>query len=91
VEEELALELLRGKIDHVAKQDQVAIIAVVGAAMRGKPGIASRVFQALAERQINIISIAQGSSEHNLSLVVLHEDVDEGVRAIHDQFELDAI
>lgn len=91
VEEELALELMRGNIDSVCKQDEVAIIAVVGSAMRGKPGIAGRVFNALADRNINIISIAQGSSEYNLSLVVIHQDVDEGVRAIHKQFNLHEI
>jgi len=91
VEKEFELEMMRGDIDHVANQDQVAIIAVVGAGMKGKPGIASRVFGALADRQVSIISIAQGSSEYNLSLVVRQEDVDEGVRAIHRQFELDKI
>ena len=91
VERELELELVRGDIDRVNRQDGVAIIAVVGSAMRGKPGIASRVFGAVAEKEINIISIAQGSSEYNLSLVVTQEDGDEGVRAIHEQFELDRI
>jgi aspartate kinase len=91
VEEELALERMRGNIDSVGKQDEVAIIAIVGSAMRGKPGIAGRVFSALADRDINIISIAQGSSEYNLSLVVIHQDVDEGVRAIHRQFNLHEI
>ena len=91
VEKELELEMLRGDIDHVASQDQVAIVAVVGAGMKGKPSIACRVFGALADKEINIISIAQGSSEYNLSLVVKQGDVDEGVRAIHKQFDLDKI
>jgi len=91
VEKELELEMLRGDIDHVASQDQVAIVAVVGAGMKGKPSIACRVFGALADKEINIISIAQGSSEYNLSLVVKQDDVDEGVRAIHKQFDLDKI
>ncbi|MCD6520189.1 MAG: aspartate kinase [Anaerolineae bacterium] len=91
VEREFELELLRGDIDRVHSQDEVAIIAVVGAGMLGRPGIASRVFGALADREINIISIAQGSSEYNLSLVVAQRDVDEGVRAIHKQFGLDKI
>ena len=91
VEEELALELIRGSIDTVRNIDGMAIIAVVGAGMRGKPGIAVRVFQALAEKSINIVSIAQGSSEYNLSLVVAQGDVDEGVRAIHKQFRLHEI
>jgi len=85
------LELMRHDIDHIARDDEVSIVAVVGAGMRGKPGIASEVFGALAERDINIISIAQGSSEYNLSLVVAHEDTDAAVRAIHERFGLDRI
>jgi bifunctional aspartokinase / homoserine dehydrogenase 1 len=88
---EFELELMRGDIDAVTSQDEVAIIAVVGAGMRGKPGIAYHIFGAVAEKGINILSIAQGSSEYNLSLVVSHQDVDEGVRAIHQQFGLDKI
>jgi len=91
IEEELDREMLRRDIDHVDSQDQVAIIAAVGAGMKGKPGIAARVFAALADQEINIISIAQGSSEYNLSLVVAQSDVDEGVRAIHRQFGLDQV
>jgi aspartate kinase len=88
---ELELELLRGDIQQVASQDNVAIVAVVGAGMLGHPGIASHVFGALADESINIISIAQGSSEYNLSLVVADENVDDAVRAIHKQFHLNAI
>lgn len=91
LEQELELEMLRGDIDSVSSQGQVAIIAVVGAAMRGRPGIAVRVFGALANLSINVISIAQGSSEFNLSLVVSQEDVDDGVRAIHEQFGLSEV
>ncbi|MGI6368112.1 MAG: aspartate kinase [Anaerolineae bacterium] len=88
VEEDLAHEISRGQIDGVTVQDQVAIVAVVGAGMRGQPGIASQVFGALAEHNISVISIAQGSSEYNLSLVLSHGDVNNGVRAIHDRFGL---
>jgi len=91
VEKEFELEMMRTDIDHVNNQDQVAIVAVVGAGMEGKPGIASRVFGALADSNISIISIAQGSSEYNLSMVIKQGDVDEGVRAIHKQFGLDKI
>ncbi len=91
LEEELALEIMRGEIDSVDSQDQVAIIAVVGGGLRGKPGIAARVFKALASQEINIISIAQGSSEYNLSMVVDQEDTSRGVQSIHQQFELDQV
>jgi aspartate kinase len=89
LEQELELEMMRGIIDRVNRQDEVAIIATVGAGMLGRPGIASRVFGAVGDASINIISIAQGSSEYNLSLVVDQGDVDEAVRAIHQQFHLE--
>ncbi|MEA3407337.1 MAG: aspartate kinase, monofunctional class [Chloroflexota bacterium] len=91
VEDELELEIMRGDIEGVHTQDGVAILAIVGAGMLDQAGIASRVFNALAAREINIISIAQGSSDYNLSLVVDRKDVDAGVRAIHKQFALDKI
>jgi len=91
VEGEFELEIMRGDIHRVLWQSQVAIVANVGVGMKGRPGIAYRVFSALADKEINIISIAQGSSEYNLSLVVTHDDVDKAVRAIHRQFELHAI
>ncbi len=89
VEREFELEIMHGDVDHVGSQSNVSIIAVVGAGMRGHPGIAARVFGALAKNEISIISIAQGSSEYNLSLVVGNGDVDVGVRAIHEQFQLE--
>lgn len=91
VKAEFELEMLHGDISRVVSQDDAAIIAVVGAGMKGVPGIAARVFGALAGKGINIISIAQGSSEYNLSLVVAQADVDEGVRAIHQEFALDRV
>jgi len=91
IEREFEHEILRHDIDRIGSQDKIAIIAAVGAGMKGKPGIAARVFGALADQGISVISIAQGSSEYNLSLVVVHDDVDEGVRAIHRQFGLGRI
>jgi len=88
LEEEFQLEMMRRDVDRISARHDVAIVAVVGAGMLGRPGIASEVFSALAEREINVISIAQGSSEYNLSLVVAQADADEAVRAIHDRFQL---
>lgn len=81
-------ELLRHNIDRVQAQENVAIVAAVGAGMKGTPGIAARVFGALGARGINVISIAQGSSEYNLSLVVKGDEVEAAMRHIHEQFEL---
>ena len=82
-------ELEKRLIDRIGSQDDVAIVAVVGAGMRGTPGIGAKVFRALGEAGINVISIAQGSSEHNLSLVVARADAEEAVRCIHKEFRLE--
>jgi aspartokinase/homoserine dehydrogenase 1 len=81
-------ELARRNVDRIWAQDGVAIVAVVGAEMKGTPGIAAKVFGALGKRGVNVISIAQGSSEYNISLVVEEEDMEDAVRYIHQEFGL---
>ena len=81
-------ELARQDIDRIIADDDVVIIAVVGAGIRSTPGVAAKVFGALGRNGVNVISIAQGSSEHNLSLVVQEEDADTAVRHIHEEFGL---
>ncbi len=88
LEKEFELERLRGNIDRIAAQSKVVIVAIVGAGMKGIPGIAAKVFGALGEHGLNVISIAQGSSEYNLSLVMDEKDADDAVRAIHAGFDL---
>ena len=85
LDKEFELDRLRGNIDRIWSQNHIVIVAVVGAGMKGTPGIAGQVFGALGERNINIISIAQGSSEYNLSLVVDERDADEAMRVIHSR------
>ncbi|HID64008.1 MAG TPA: aspartate kinase [Anaerolineae bacterium] len=88
LENEFELELARRNIDRIWAQGDVAIVAVVGAGMKGTPGIGAKVFGALGRNAINVISVAQGSSEYNISLVVDERDVDDAVRYIHQEFEL---
>jgi aspartate kinase len=85
LEDELALELSRRDIDRVWSMDSVVIVSAVGAGMRGTPGVAARLFNALADRQINVIAIAQGSSECSISLVVDAEQATQAVQQIHDE------
>ena len=66
--------------------DQVAVVAAVGSGMHGHPGIAARVFTAAARKNINIVAIAQGSSELSISFVTSVEDGPEAVRALHAEF-----
>ncbi|MGQ9501311.1 MAG: aspartate kinase [Anaerolineae bacterium] len=86
--EEMARELERQDIENITAQDNIVILTVVGAGMRGTPGIASKVFGALGREQINVIAIAQGSSEYNISIVVDQHNADNAVRALHAEFGL---
>jgi aspartate kinase len=88
--EEMARELERRDLDEISTQDDIVILAVVGAGMQGTPGVSARVFGALGHFGINVIAIAQGSSEFNISLVVIEGEADEAVRAIHEEFRLHA-
>ncbi|HSM54717.1 MAG TPA: aspartate kinase [Candidatus Sulfomarinibacteraceae bacterium] len=83
VEEEFAVELGRRDIDRVWAMQPVSIVTVVGSGMRGTPGIAGRIFGALGDNGLNIIAIAQGSSECSISLVVDGADTTAAVQHIH--------
>ena len=89
LESAFELELARRNVDRIWAQNNVGIIAVVGAGMKGTPGIAAKVFGALGKHGINIVSIAQGSSEYNISFVVDEADMEKAVRYIHQEFGLD--
>jgi len=84
-------ELHKGLIDAVTASSGRAVIAVVGEGMAGTPGVAARVFSALASGNINVVAIAQGSSERNISLVVSATDAPEAARRIHAAFQLSKI
>jgi aspartate kinase len=87
---EIAL-LGRGLIREVTAEDDVCVVAVVGAGMKGTPGVASKIFTAIARKGINVRMIAQGSSELNISFVVKETDGEDAVRAIHEEFKLNKI
>jgi aspartokinase/homoserine dehydrogenase 1 len=81
-------EIARREVDNILVQPGMATIAVVGLGMAGTPGIASRVFSALAAGEINIVAIAQGSSELNISVVVSAAQTASALRRIHEAFQL---
>lgn len=81
-------EIARKEIDRVELQSGMATLAVVGIGMAGHPGIAARVFRALAEASVNVVAIAQGSSELNISFVVSATEAAAAQRSIHDAFQL---
>jgi aspartokinase/homoserine dehydrogenase 1 len=86
--EAFAPEIAEQTVEHVSANPNVAIVAVVGENMRGIPGIAGRTFGALGREGVNIIAIAQGSSEYNISLVVEQSSAQRAVAALHAEFRL---
>jgi len=86
---EIALLERGGIVSEVTTEDDVAVIAVMGANMKGTLGVASKIFSTVAKKGINIRMIAQGSSELNISFVVKEKDGVAVVRAIHEEFNLD--
>jgi aspartate kinase len=84
----LELNLLGKVIKQVNVNDDVAVIAVVGSGMRGIKGVAAKVFGAVAKHGVNVIMIAQGSSELNLAFVVNDKDCERAVEALHEEFGL---
>jgi len=77
-----------GVVREITAEGDVCIIAAVGAGMKGTPGVAAKVFDAVARRGVNVRMIAQGSSELNISFVVKEADGEEAVRALHEGFKL---
>jgi aspartate kinase len=86
LERMFSAELRRHDVEQVEVDAPVAIVAAVGEGMRGTPGVAARVFGALGRAKVNVMAIAQGSSELNISLVVSEAERDRAVHAIHDEF-----
>jgi aspartate kinase len=87
---EFAQDVAHEKVEHITLDPNIAIVAVVGENMRGTPGVAARTFMAVGKESVNIIAIAQGSSESNISFVVSDKDMKAAVMAAHREFGLAA-
>jgi len=85
---EFAQDLDHHKVEHIRVDPQIAIVAVVGQNMCGIPGIAGKTFNALGKEGVNLIAIAQGSSETNISFVIEEQSVVPALRTLHREFGL---
>jgi len=88
LEASFAIELAHGYLKPIEVDDSVALLAVVGEGMRGTPGLAGRIFSAISRQSVNIIAIAQGSSELTISIVVHRDGMERAIRAIHTECQL---
>jgi len=82
---EFSLELAHGYLEPVDVDTEVGLLAIVGEGMQGTPGLAGRIFTAISREGINIIAIAQGSSELTIAVVVNRAGLEKAVHAIHEE------
>jgi aspartokinase/homoserine dehydrogenase 1 len=88
VEDELQIELRDRQIEDVVIEPNLSVVAVVGENMRKTTGIAGKLFQALGNNGINVVAIAQGSSELNISTIVARADESKALNVLHEAFFL---
>ena len=88
LEANLSIELTHGYLKPIEVDENVGLLAVVGEGMRGMPGLAGRIFTAISRESINIIAIAQGSSELTIAVVVRLDGLEKAVRSVHEECRL---
>jgi aspartokinase/homoserine dehydrogenase 1 len=81
-------DLAHGDLDDIRRTDDVCLVAAVGLGMAHTPGVAGRALQALGDRGVNVLAMAQGSSELNITAAVEHADRGRALEALHVGFGL---
>lgn len=88
IEKEFQYEIRNEEIDEVQVENDLSIVAVVGDGMKHSPGTSGRMFSALGKNGVNVVAIAQGSSERNISAVIPQIDAAKALNALHEAFFL---
>jgi len=83
LEQAFSLELAHGYLHPIDVDLDVGLLAIVGEGMKGQAGLAGRIFTAISREMVNIIAIAQGSSELTIAIVVRKDGIEKAVRAVH--------
>lgn len=86
LEKEFRLEIDAGMIDEIEIDKDLSIVAVVGNSMKNTPGVAGRIFNTFGENGVNVVAIAQGASELNISTVIDKKDENLALNILHDTF-----
>lgn len=82
------MEISHGDVEEVTIQPNVSLVALIGIGMAHSPGIAGRMFSSLGDAGVNVLAIAQGSSELNITVAVLESDTVEALHILHRRFAL---
>ena len=85
---EFEREIATGSISKLACENELSILAIVGENMKHSAGIAGKLFQTIGKNGINVVAIAQGASEQNISWVVKNSDLRKTLNVVHEAFFL---
>jgi aspartokinase/homoserine dehydrogenase 1 len=88
ISKEFELELSMGEINHIKSEKDLATVAIVGDNMKRIPGISGKLFGTMGKNGINVIAIAQGASETNISFVINSQSLRKALNVIHESFFL---
>lgn len=86
IEQEFELELLTRKIERPVLEPDLSVLAIVGENMKQTHGLSGKLFSALGRNGVNVVVIAQGSSEFNISVAIKRKDLSKALNAVHDAF-----
>ena len=85
---EFEREIASGRISKLACENELSILAIVGENMKHSAGIAGKLFHTIGKNGINVVAIAQGASEQNISWVVKNSDLRKTLNVVHEAFFL---
>lgn len=88
IESTFSLELAHKYLKPIEVDENVGLLAVVGEGMQGAKGLAGRIFTAISRNDVNIMAIAQGSSELTIAIVVRRDGLERAVKAVHAECEM---
>ncbi len=88
IRDEFEKEINNGQISKIELESDLSIVAIVGENMKHTTGIAGKLFSTIGRSGVNIIAIAQGASELNISWVVKNEELRKTLNVVHESFFL---
>lgn len=86
LQEEFELELLNGLLEPIALQGELSIVSLVGDGMHHQQGVAAKFFSSLAQARVNVVAIAQDSSERSISVVIEQRRCTDAMKVSHQNF-----
>ncbi len=86
LKKEFHYEIQNKQVDKISSEKNLSIIGIVGDGMKNKPGISGDLFKTLGNNNINVVAIAQGSTERNISFLTKEKDLEKAITVLHDKF-----